>query len=258
MKAAGLADPTTEALAVVISHDCDIAQDVGAEPSVEVIVGRRVVVADGNFTYAKSARRLQLTFTGGTEHLIVDLLASRKITIPKEQLVGHKPVEAVKLTSGELTILQRWLAARYRRSAFPDEFDKRLTRTGIRDRLGKILKSAGTSIAAIYFDVDQGEEVSRTGSDEPYALAIYLLYSTEVDPDSAQQATESAKIAIRKAFRDKCLSQATGTWRDIELIDCEAISDRAMTVQQAESFKRWSADHVSLRTEPQQAMMRDE
>ena len=225
---------------------------------VEVIVGRRVAAADGNFTYAKNARRLHLTFNGGAEHLTADFEASCKRQVAKGQLAEHEPIETVRLTSIEHNILQRWLAARYRRSAFPDEFDRRLERTGVRDRLSKILKSAGALIAAIYFDVDQGEEISRTGSDDPYTLAIYLLFSTETDPEAAERATEAAKQAIRKAFRDRCLSKETGTWHDIELIECEAISDQAMTVQQAESLKKWSADHISLGTEPAQTMLRDE
>ena len=38
---------------VVVSHDCDLAQVPGTEPSVEVVVGRRVSAADGNFTHGK-------------------------------------------------------------------------------------------------------------------------------------------------------------------------------------------------------------
>jgi hypothetical protein len=187
-----------------------------------------------------------------------DMIASPKISVPKGKFSAYKPVDAIRLSAPERIILQRWLAARYRRSAFPDEFDTRLERTGLRDRLGKILKPSGALIAAIYFDVDQGEEVSRVRSDDPYTLAIYLLFSTEVDPDAAEHAAEAAKLAISKAFRDKCLSKANGKWSDIELIECEAISDQAMTVRQAESFKRWSADHISLRTDPAQAILRDE
>ena len=259
VKAVGLrTDATTSVFAIVVSHDCDLAQDPSVEPMAEIIVGRRIATADGNFTYAKNARRLHLTFSGGGEHLTADLIASCKSAVVKDQLAEYEPVETVKLTSIERTILQRWLAARYRRAAFPDEFDRRLERTGIRDRLGRILKSAGTLIAAIYFDVDQGEDVSRAEAGDPYTLAIYLLFSTETDPEAAEQAAETAKLAIKRAFRDKCISKETGTWHDIELIECEAISDRAMTVQQAENLKRWSADHVSLRTEPPQAMLRDE
>lgn len=98
--------------------------------------------------------------------------------------------------------------------------------------------------------------VSR--DNDPYTLAIYLLFSTETDPESAEQAAEAAKQKIKNAFREKCSSKETGTWHDIQLIACEVISDQAMTVQQAENLKRWSADHISLRTETPQAMLRDE
>lgn len=253
-----LGDAADGKVAIVVSHDCDLAQDPSVEPVVEIIVGRWIQTADGNFTYAKNARRLHLTFSGGTQPHTADLIASRKTSVLKVKFAEYEPVEAVRLSSLERTILQRWLAARYRRSAFPDEFDTRLERTGVRDRLGKILKPAGALIAAIYFDIDQGEDISRVGSDDPYTLAIYLLFSTETDPEAAEQAAEAAKLAINKAFRDKCFSKTSGKWNDIELIGCDAISDQAMTVQQAESFKRWSADHISLRAEPPQVMLRDE
>ena len=212
-------------------------------------------MADGNFAHAKNARRLHLTFSGGTERVTGDLVASCKIPIEKERLAKFEPIAAVRLTPGEHTVLQRWLAARYRRAAFSDEFDKRLNDTGLRDRLGSILKRSGVLISAVYFDVDQGEEVFRAAN-EPYTLGIYLLYSTETDPDAAEKAANTAKVAIRKAFREKC--RQDGIWHDIELVECEAISDQAMTVQQAESLKRWSADYLSLRTDPPQSMIQNE
>ena len=178
-------------IAIVVSHDCDLAQDPSVEPFVEVIVGRRIEAADGNFSYAKNARRLHLTFSGGSEHFTVELLARLKIAIKKGQLVEYEPVETTKLTVAEHTILQRWLAARYGRAAFPDEFDKRLEETGLRDRLGKILRSSGSSISAIYFDVDYGETVFRSGARDPYTLSIYLLYSTEIDPEAAGRAAKT-------------------------------------------------------------------
>jgi hypothetical protein len=185
-KALGLLSDTGHTkVAIVVSHDCDLAQDPSVEPLVEVIVGDRIGAADGNFSYAKNARRLHLTFSGGSEHFTVELLARFKIAIKKEELVEYEPAETTKLTVAEHAILQRWLAARYRRAAFPDEFDKRLGETGLRDRLDKILKSTGSSISAIYFDVDYGEAVFRSGPRDPYTLSIYLVYSTEIDPEAA-------------------------------------------------------------------------
>ena len=258
-KALGLLpDSPNGVVAVVISHDCDLAQLPDTEPDAEIIVGHQITEVDGNFTYAKNARRLHLTFSGGDERLAADLVAARKMPVKKIQLAGYMPVETVRLTVAEHIILQRWLAARYRRSAFPDEFDRRLEKTGLRDRLGKTLKSFGALISAIFFDVDQGEDVDRSGSDDPYELGVYLLFSTETDPDAAEAAAEAAKLAITTAFREKCLSGKTGAWSDIELIECEVISDHAMTVRQAESFKRWSADHISLKIDPPQPMLRND
>ncbi len=248
-----LPDPLSETLVVVVSHDCDIVQDPELEPVVEVIIGQQIDAMDGNFAYAKNARRLHLTLSGGSQQLVVDLEANKKVPVGKQQLGGYEPVAAVRATIGELIILQRWLAARYRRAAFPDEFDRRLATTGLRDQLNKILKSHGSLISAIYFDVDEGKSVSRLASDDPYTLAIYILFSTETAPDAAELAANAAKTAIEKAFRDKCLSR--GQWKNIELVACEAVADQAMTVQQAESLKRWSADHFSLRADPPQSML---
>jgi hypothetical protein len=95
-KAAGLlADVPGGAVAVVVSHDCDLAQDPSVEPVAEVIVGRRIATADGNYTYAKNARRLHLTFNGGTELLTADIVASSKVLVAKDRLAEYEPVAAI-------------------------------------------------------------------------------------------------------------------------------------------------------------------
>ncbi len=248
----------TNVVAIVVSHDCDIAKDPHVEPTVEVIVGRRIGEADGNFTNSKNARRLHLTFDAGDEHLTGDFEAHRKVQVSKDCLASYSPNGTVKLTSNSRNILQRWLAARYRRSAFPDEFDRRLESTGIHGQLSKILKSTGSVIAAIYFDVDDGEEISRNSPDEPYTLNIYLLYTTTIDPEDAEQRTLDVARRIRGVFRGRCFSEEVGAWHDIELVACEAISDQAMTVWQHEHLKRWSTDHISLRAQPPETMLHDE
>jgi len=250
-------DALDSAVAIVISHDCDLAQPPNTEPHVEMIVGRMVKSVDGNFTYAKNARRLHLTLSGGTSSLSLDLLATGKILFEKVRLADYEPLGAVRLTPSEGVILQRWLAARYRRSAFPDEFDSRLEKTGVHERISKTLKAYGDMIAAVYFDVDQGRDVRKSGPDDVYTLGINLLYSTETDPEKAELAANTAKIAIEKVFQDRCFTKASKTWHDIELVWCEAISDQAMTVQQAELLKRWSADHISLRADPTKSMLND-
>jgi hypothetical protein len=248
---------TDLATVIVASHDCDIAQNADVESTVEVIIGCRVRQTDGNFTRAKNARRLHLTLSGGTDQLTVELEANQKKTIEKKRLCEFRPIDSVRMTVAELRILQRWLAARYRRAAFPDEFNARLQTRGLNSRLSRILKNHGASILAIYFDLDKGQEISRSGPEDTYALEIYLLYSTETDPDAAERAAAVAKTAIEKAFHDRCFSKETKKWTNIELVACEVVSDQTMTVQLAETLKRWSADYISLGAQPPQAMLND-
>jgi hypothetical protein len=75
-------------------------------------------------------------------------------------------------------------SAGYRRSAFSDEFDRRLKDTRVADRLKKILEPLGNHILAVFFDIDEGEEREHEG-DDPFILSIDLLYSTDFDSDTA-------------------------------------------------------------------------
>lgn len=245
-------------VAVVIGHDCDLAQEPDVEPDVEVIVGRQVSAPDGNFTHGKNARRLHLTFSGASDRITADLLAKSKRPVTKEDLAGYTPRRDVLLSPVERTILQRWLAARYRRAAFPDEFERRLDHTGLRERISKILKTHGALISAVFFDVDQGEDVERSAdSPDPYVLSIYLLFNTEFDPEGAEEAAMAAKSALIDVFQRRCRPDGA-KWNHFELVECEEISDQAMTVQQADNFKRWSADYFSIRTNPPEAMRKDD
>jgi hypothetical protein len=145
------ASEASECLALVISHDCDLAASPEPEPLVEIIVGRRIAAEDGNHTYAKNARRLHVTFQQGEKTVVGELLATSKATVSKSELAAFEPRSDLSLTAQAKSILQRWLAARYRRSAFADEFVKRLDDAGLGDRLARIVKPSGSHIRGIFF-----------------------------------------------------------------------------------------------------------
>jgi hypothetical protein len=237
----------------VISHDCDIASAPNQEPNVEVIVGCRIDSSNGNFTHAKNARRLHLDFRQEEARVAVELLATKKISISKESLFDFQPRDGLSLDQQGHSILQRWLAARYRRAAFPDEFDRRLADSGLKDKLGKILKPLGPWIPAVFFDIDAGEEIKRAGPDDTYVLDVIILHTTEDDPDKALTAATQVKQEIEKAFREKLYVEGTG-WRHIELRDCLVMSDEALTYRQSTLLKQWRLEHISLREDPVQPM----
>jgi hypothetical protein len=155
----------------------------------------------------------------------------------------------MELTPENRSVLQRWLAARYRRAAFPDEFERRLRETGVDERVKKIVEPLGTHLIAIFFDVDEGRELERKGADDPYILRIDLLYSTERDPIAALNAAEQAASAISAAFRERCFVAGKG-WQGLELVSCEPISDEAMTYRMSTQLKKWNAEYLSLRADP--------
>ena len=201
-KAFGLAHPETPAatVVVVVSHDCDLAQLPQSEPAVEAIVGRFIDAADGNCTHAKNVRRLHIAYARCADNALIEMTATAKIMLPKAELADHLPRGDLHLAANEHSILQRWLAARYRRAAFPDEFDKRLDNSGMKERLSKILKPLGQHIPAVFFDVDEGRDIKRNGPGDTYTLDIYLLHTTEPDSAKAETAANEARKQIEAAF----------------------------------------------------------
>ena len=149
-----------------------------------------------------------------------------------------------------------WLASRYRRSAFSDEFERRLTSKEFKlhEKIAKAVKPHGELIAGVFFDVDEGAEVARDGPDDTYTLDITILHSADPDFDAAEKAAEAAAKAIEKAFKDK-LFDPTKTWRHIELRSCDPVSESVLTYQQFKQLKRWRLEHISLAAEPPQPVL---
>lgn len=234
------------AIVVIVSHDCDILQSPDTEPNVEVLYGCPIEIPDGNFTHAKNPRKLHLPFTTAGRELMVELLATEKFALSKEALVNFEPDRDYSLPWEQLSTLQRWLAARYRRAAFPDAFEKRLDTTGMKDRLTKIFASLGEHIHAVFFDVDDGEEIKREAPENTYTLDIYLLYNTGRDPKIAEDVVTQACKKIVDTFRAKLYFNDRG-WQHIELRDCVPISDYAMTYRDSILLKKWNIDYMSLR-----------
>ena len=245
---------SAEPVVIAISHDCDLAQLPEKEPDVEVIVGRQISVLDSRNTHAKSFRKLHLTFKGDDE-FFAEFVITAKTSIPKENLVGFAPITDRTLSPSERTTLQLWLASRYRRSAFPDEFERRLTENKLDKKISKAMELHGSTISAVFFDVDEGQDLSHSGEDDVYLLDIYLLHPDEPDFQAAEATAIKAKGAIEKAFKDKLFDSRTGTWRNVELRYVEVISETTLTYQQSKFLKKWRLDYISLGSAPQQPVL---
>lgn len=243
-----------QTLAIVASHDCDLAQDPEGEPVIELVIGRSIVDKDGNCTHAKNARKLHVEFAGAAAFW-AEFEATAKATIDKQALNAFTPRADANLSHENHAIFQMWLASRYRRSAFPDEFERRLIREAkLHEKIAKAVKPYGELISGVFFDVDEGIEVTRNGPDDTYTLDITILHAADPDFDAAEQVATAAAKAIEKAFKDK-LFAPTQTWQHIELRSCEPVSESVLTYQQFKQLKRWRLEHISLAAAPQQPVL---
>lgn len=238
-------------LVIVASHDCDLTQHPDGEPVVEVVVGRLLTEKDGTYVHAKSARKLHVEFAG-TSACWGEFEANAKVNIDKWALNEFKPCTNATLSPENQATFQMWLASRYRRSAFPDEFERRLIReTKLHEKIAKAVRSHGELIAGVFFDVDGNVEVTREGPDDTYTLDITILHAADPDFDAAEKAGLEAARVIEKAFNDKLFAPAK-KWQHIELRSCEALSESVLTYQVFKQLKRWRLDHISLAAAPQQ------
>lgn len=249
-----LGEPVEKAVVVVISHDCDIACNSTAEPLVEVIVGQRIERIGGD-AHAKTARRLHVSFDADGAEVPVELHVSRKATVQKDVLLRHAPRADLRLSPSNLLTLQMWLAARYHRAAFADEFEARLKAKPARlDRkIATAMDEAGEHVLAVLFDVDEGKEVVRQVADDPYRLRMVILYDSQKNEPDAYAAAQKAAHSIEAAFEAALCRD--GKWSDIQLLSCDVVSDEAMTVAESRNYKRWRLDYVSLEDQPQQSML---
>ncbi len=246
--------PPDQTLVIVASHDCDLAQAPEGEPVVEVVVGRLVTEKDGNCTHAKNARKLHVEFAGAAVFW-AEFEATAKLSIDKRALNDFVPRPEARLSPENHAIFQMWLASRYRRSAFPDEFERRLIKElKLHEKIAKAVKPHGELIAGVFFDVDEGAEVTRDGPDDIYTLDITILHTADPDFGAGERAADTAAKAIETAFKDK-LFDPTKTWQHIELRSCDRVSESVLTYQQFRQLKRWRLEHVSLAAEPQHPVL---
>ena len=256
IEALGLLHAVTPGHTVVIvaTHDCDLAQPPEVEPVVEVIIGCPAN-KDGNCTHAKNARKLHIEF-GGDAAFWGEFEATAKASIDKMVLSKFAPRTDSQLSADNHAVLQMWLASRYRRSAFADEFERRLTSKEFKlhEKIAKAVKPHGELIVGVFFDVDEGVELTRDGPDDTYTLDIVILHAADPDFDAAEKAAIAAAEGIEKAFTDKLYDPAK-KWQHIELRSCESISESVLTYQMFKQMKRWRLDYISLGAAPQQAVL---
>jgi hypothetical protein len=236
---------------VVISHDCDLAND--KEEFVEVIVGETIHKADGNFVGAKNPRCLHLRYNHNTSTaLCVELRHTNRKVIPSPTFSQLEAEDSrFSLADDERRVLQQWLAARYGRAAFPNKFEEALRLTvrskTVEDRIAAITARESAHLVGLFFDLGENR-FSELPSGDPYDLRISVVYDTSKDAVRSREAAEKAASEI-----SALLLEAFGKPQDAELIAveaCTSVADTHFSLADLRRVDQWRLEYVSLRQNP--------
>lgn len=237
---------------VVISHDCDLANDaLQIEPDVEVIIGRHLSKGNGNYFWAKAPRTLHVDVLRSDTAAVIELVATAKRLIPKQALAAFFPDAAYSFPGKSLSALRSWLGVRYTRAAFPDPFVDRLSQSRVDKRLAKIIEPVGNMLSAVYFDVDSGKEVDHSDGSF-YELKIVLAYPPGDDPEQTADEVEKLETAVANLFEERHFDQASGKWNGIALTQCMSISEDDLRVSRARLLTQWRLEYMTLKADEKQ------
>lgn len=225
-----------QCLAVVVSHDCDLAASIGKEPMAEVIPGRQVARNKG-LTRGKVARRLHLAYKCGQGSAFVDLQAPAKRQISQEELRRLDPCREWQLGEEGLRILQSWLTIRYHRAAWPEAFGARLDAAAIHKGAEAIMQEHGEHVVALLAKI-LGDPQAELDERTPYRMELAILYASSKE-DALEQA-KAACVALQRLFEER------GSQVGLALKECEPASDEDLTVAERGQYQEWNLEYLSF------------
>lgn len=217
-----------DSLYVLISHPCDVVSvSFERDSDVEFLRADEPPDADGNFTYGKNSRRLDLE----TKEGIFSVAHSEPIRVDRRELSTDTPQKSMDEASRR--ILASWLAARYARPAFADEFNRRLS--GAQRKIQKLLKSGGKKLSGIYIATSLEE---KTGEDA-YAIDIVVTMRAEDHRDAVKFADAAEVVDNLAAF--------FGEGAGLNVARCELFSEEETPLSILRTHARWDAQALSFR-----------
>jgi hypothetical protein len=230
-----------DTLAAIVSHDCDLVTKPAEEPFVELMLGCPIESLQSGCTHAQSTFKLHIEYLREGLAYPLEFVAINKASIRKTELAGVEPDPQLSLPEAGRDTFQAWLAARYRRAAFPDSLIGRLK--PVRDKISRLGKKNPRAIIGIWMSFEPQGELS---DDIPYELWISVVYSTRVS--GADIVASEAAESLRREFEGRFLVH--GAWQGIDLRRCTALSDTEFTLRDLQQTHQWRLEYISLRQTP--------
>ena len=221
---------------VAVTQDCDLVQEPGIEPFVEFVFCRETEAVEPLYRYGRNPRLLHLQ-TDGEDGLGPGLQLSihDRFRVGKETLTGIAVDRDVRLEPDDTRLLSRWIAKRYTRPAFPDEFNSRLD--AVDGRLERLFKSPeGQVITGVFLDVADDEFIDEV----PYEIAVRITARTEAWEN---EGARTALLRFEERF-SSILDDCQGV--NVADDDIHTLPEDDLTLADFRRFRRLDKDYRSL------------
>ncbi len=160
---------------IVLSQDCDLVNgSYDKEPEVELLGCKVVEGADGSLTHGKNPRRIHLSAQIGNHSTVMEARVFHRFAFPRHVLEESAPTVGCTLLLDEVRILIEWVARRYTRSAFPDEFNRRIQKA--QKGFKKVLTDNGAVISGVWLALNTFSELAPG---EPYRIGVRVAMTVE-------------------------------------------------------------------------------
>ena len=226
---------------VVVSHDCDIASpNASNEPVVEVLCARpkRVDQLNGQFVATRNPRRIEFEVTDNGKPVFLAASVHERWHVPRGLLCEGPPSLRRTLAKGERRVLAEWLAKRYIRAAFPDEFDRRWRGEKSKNlkKWTKLLKKHNKWIQGVYLKLSTTEEIGVAS--KPYRCDLIVAI-----PEQMKE--EEKWPEVRSRIEDDVHDFWSGFEPGIVCDAVHVLGTDEVTLAEMELYQRFDSDWLS-------------
>lgn len=236
--------PSSDTWLVVLTQDCDLVRKIEVEPYVEILAMQKLPNKPSDqIMRGQSARKLHLTLVIDNQIHWFECCIHDRFRIKKDSLCGLGCDTKLFFKENELRLLRQWLARRYTRAAFPDNFEKYLAST--KDPVKKLFKSQQAKlIGTVYIAIDNEDAASN----EDYFIHVILTALAEDFEDAEKRdSIDDFEQRFIEVFSNRPhIRFALKNPDDSESVDVRVLPEEDVTLSILRKYKRFDADYRSV------------
>ena len=216
---------------MVASQSCDLVHhDLVNEPTAIILMLKSVDSGKVEVMHGRNPRLLNFQTLDGRW---LEAQAWNQTTVPREMLASHEAPDEIGLSPKVLRVVLEWLAKRFTRIAFPDDFNDALKPKS--NALGKLMKKNHRLFSEILMNISPFDELEKH---QHYRVACYLLMETGVYDDPKRLAEARTVAAKLEQMFEDC---------GMEVLECSPASEGEVTVAEFNLLLNWDYDHLTNR-----------